>query len=163
MLPADPFYIDVTSVEFGILDFSTNLGVSAEQTGEGGDFVTFTWTTGGNVTAYLNDEMVDPNTSMKVMLGASQDYTLRIVDNADEANTESQTIHFTVTPAKPTIALFSQSGVLANPNDEIEIATNATAPDGYEVSGIELYLDGVLLANLHRLRYPIMDCSIASW
>jgi sialate O-acetylesterase len=148
LLPADPFYIDVTPTTFGIQSFSTNLGSTTDQTGEGGDFVTFTWKTGGNVTAYFNDEEVDPNTSMKVMLGASQDYTLRIVDNEDAANVLSQTIHFTVTPAKPTITLFSQSGVLANPNDEIEIATNAAAPGGYEVSKVELYLNGTLLTTL---------------
>ncbi len=148
LLPATPFYIDVTPADFGIQSFSTNIGISTEQTGEGGDFVTFSWATGGNVTAYLNNERVDPNTSMKVMLGTSQDYTLRIVDNANETVTQSQTIHFTVTPAKPTITLYSQSGVLANPNDEIEIATSAAAPGGYEVSKVELYLNGSLLTTI---------------
>lgn len=143
-LPAAPFYINVETSEFGIVDFSSTLG-SDDITAEGGTFVTLTWETGGDVTAYLNDVEVDPNTSAKIMLSETNDYTLKIVDNDDPTKTESKTIHFTVTPAKPTIKLSSKSGLLANPGDIVEIASNAAAPGGFSVTKVDFYVNDELV------------------
>lgn len=158
-LPVGPFKADVESADFGIQSFTCTKGSDSELTAEGGNFVTFTWTTGGNVNAYLqkagSDQWisVDPNTSAKIMMSVSGDYTLKIVDKTDNTKTETKTIHFTVTPAKPTIKLSSKSGILANPGDEIEIETNATAPGGFSVSKVELYLNDELLETLTEAPY----------
>ncbi|MCR4799629.1 MAG: T9SS type A sorting domain-containing protein [Bacteroidales bacterium] len=148
-LPAGPFKFDVQPSEFGIKSFTTTKG-NGSLTAEGGTFVIFTWQTGGDVTAYLNDVQVDPNTSAKIMLNETKDYVLKIVDNNNDENVETATIHFDVVPAKPTIKLSSKSGVLANPNDEMEILSNATAPGGFNVTKVEFYLNNELLETVTK-------------
>ncbi len=142
-LPVTPFKLDVQSSDFGIKSFGSTKG-TGEITAEGGSFVTFSWETGGDVKAYLNDVQVDPNSAAKVMLSETKDYTLKIVDNANPENVASQTIHFTVVPAKPTIKLTSKSGVLATPGDELEILSNAAAPGGFSVEKVEFYVNDKL-------------------
>ena len=153
-LPAAPFYIDVEASQFGIQEFTTTKG-DGNVTAEGGNFVTFTWKTGGNVTAYLNDIEVDPNTSAKIMLSETKDYTLKIVDNEDVSKTDSKTIHFTVTPAKPTIKLSSKAGLLANPSDVMEIVSNANAPGGFAVKKVDFYLNESLLESVTKAPFTI--------
>ncbi|MCQ2959381.1 MAG: T9SS type A sorting domain-containing protein [Bacteroidales bacterium] len=151
-LPVAPFMFEVETSEFGIQEFSSTKGVG-EVTAEGGNFVTFTWKTGGNVeTARFNGVEVDPNTSAKVMLSETKDYVLEIVEK-EIGKIDSKTIHFTVVPAKPTIKLSSVSGVLANPTDEVEIAINAAAPGGFSVTKVDLYLGEALLTTLTEAPY----------
>ncbi len=151
-LPVAPFMFAVESSEFGIQEFTSTKG-DGELTAEGGTFVTFSWKTGGNVeSATFNGVAVDANTSAKVMLSETKDYVLEIVEK-ETGKKESKTIHFTVVPAKPTIKLSSKSGVLANPADVVEIATNATALGGFSVAKVELYVNGTLVETLTNAPY----------
>ncbi len=151
-LPVVPFKLDVQPSEFGIKSFNSTKG-TGEITAEGGSFVTFSWQTGGNVKAYLNDVLVDPNSSAKVMLSETKDYTLRIVSVANPEKVESQTIHFTVVPAKPTIKLASKTGLLVNPGDVVELVSNAAAPGGFSVEKVEYYLNDALCETVTKSPY----------
>ncbi len=151
-LPVAPFMFEVEAGEFGIQEFSSTKGLESV-TAEGGSFVTFTWKSSGNIEkATFNGVEVDPNTSAKVMLSETKDYVFEITEK-ETAKTESKTIHFTVVPAKPTVKLSSKSGVLANPADEVEIATNATAPGGFSVVKVELYVNETLVETLTKAPY----------
>ena len=83
---------------------------------------------------YLNDERVDANASAKFLMTEDCEYTLKVVDNQNSETVEQSKISFHVIPPKPRINLNSVSGILANPGDEMEIETNATAPGGFEPS-----------------------------
>lgn len=140
-LPMTPFSFNVDVQSFGIKSFTAS---KTDEVIEGGTFVTFSWNAGGNVTAYFDGVQVDPNTSAKVMMSQTKDYVLKIVDNDNADNVDTQTIHFTVVPAKPTIKLSSKSGLLATIGDEVEILSNAAAPGGFAVQKVEFYLNDEL-------------------
>ncbi|MBQ4214726.1 MAG: T9SS type A sorting domain-containing protein, partial [Bacteroidales bacterium] len=120
---------------------------------EGGTFVTFSWKTGGDATVYLNDERVDANASAKFLMTEDCEYTLKVVDNQNPENVEQSKISFHVIPPKPRINLNSVSGILANPGDEMEIETNATAPGGFEVTKVELFLGDEQIATLTEIPF----------
>ena len=84
------------------------------------------------------------NTSAKVMMSQTKDYVLKIVDNDNPETIITETIHFDVVPAKPTIKLASKSGVLVTTGDEVEILSNAAAPGGFSVKKVEFYLNDEL-------------------
>ncbi len=155
-LPVGPFYIDLQPAEFGIVDFTSSEGKNVDEnplTVEGGTFVTFSWKTGGDATVYLNDERVDANASAKFLMTEDCEYTLKVVDNQNPENVEQSKISFHVIPPKPRINLNSVSGILANPGDEMEIETNATAPGGFEVTKVELFLGDEQIATLTEIPF----------
>lgn len=140
-LPMTPFSFSVDVQPMAIKSFTATKSAG---TIEGGTFVIFSWETSGNVTAYFNDVQVDPNTSAKVMMSQTKDYVLKIVDNDNPETIITESIHFDVVPAKPTIKLASKSGVLVTTGDEVEILSNAAAPGGFSVKKVEFYLNDEL-------------------
>lgn len=140
-LPMTPFSFSVDAQPFGIQSFTATKSAG---TIEGGTFVTFSWAASGNVTAYFNDVQVDPNTSAKVMMSQTMDYVFKIVDNENTDVVASESIHFDVVPAKPTIKLASKSGLLVTTGDDVEIASNAVAPGGFNVKKVEFYVNDEL-------------------
>lgn len=150
-LPADPFYLDLQPADFGIVSFTSSAGVNEGEepiTVEGGTFVTFSWKTGGDALVYLNEELVDANTSAKFLMTEDCEYVLKVVDKADPTHIVQSKIAFHVIPPLPKIKLNSVSGILANPGDEMDIETNATAPGGFEVTKVDLFLGDEKIATL---------------
>ena len=155
-LPIGPFYIDLQPAEFGITEFTSSAGKNVDEnplTVEGGTFVTFSWKTGGDANVYLNDELVDANASAKFLMTTDCEYTLKVVEKANPENVVQQTISFHVIPPKPKIKLNSVSGILANPGDEMEIETNATAPGGYQVTKVDLFIGDEKIATLTEVPF----------
>ena len=155
-LPIGPFYIDLQPAEFGITEFTSSEGKNVDEkpiTVEGGTFVTFSWKTGGDAKVYLNDGLVDANASAKFLMTKDCEYTLKVVDKANSEHVVQQSIAFHVVPPKPRIKLNSVSGVLANPGDEMEIETNATAPGGFHVTKVELFLGDENIATLTEVPF----------
>ena len=155
-LPIGPFYIDLQPAEFGITEFTSSAGKNVDEnplTVEGGTFVTFSWKTGGDANVYLNDELVDANASAKFLMTTDCEYTLKVVEKANPENVVQQTISFHVIPPKPKIKLNSVSGILANPSDEMEIETNATAPGGYQVTKVDLFIGDEKIATLTEVPF----------
>ena len=155
-LPIGPFYIDLQPTEFGINEFTSSAGKNVDEnplTVEGGTFVTFSWKTGGDVKVYLNDELVDANASAKFLMTTDCVYTLKVVDNTDPENVVQQSISFHVIPPLPKIKLNSVSGILANPGDEMEIETNATAPGGFSVTKVDLFIGDEKITTLTKIPF----------
>lgn len=146
-LPVTPFSFEVGNAPISDpMEIQSFTASKPAGTVEGGTFVTFSWkTTGPFTSVYFNGEHVSPVSSAKVMLSESKDYVLKVIDTMGDFiyNYKTDTIHFDVVSAKPTIKLTSKSGLLANPGDEIEIQSNAAAPGGFNVTKVVVYVDDV--------------------